>query len=633
MRQKSLFLLIPLLLLIAFAPGCEENQTGEGTDPTASKQKSEAAYKMMEDDMYMMMNGNFRNASDYDQLRFKQMNATFREAIELDPKNYEAKYGAALSEILAVYSDPEVNQLVKDFESAGNSNKNAISGEMKRSLIPLKTSDLQLPEEKIASLLFNINKVALTDPPLISRVQAAIRNKLLPAIDYAIARLVECEAEPNFTFRVTGRMQGDNTLDMVTIYVTEVYFTNALLNAFKSGLEATLIYKFDLTDYSQASLVAALQPNNTSFFYMNTDGQTRAQNVKNAFLGAMNNIKSGIASLESFSGRRPDAVIKIGNSGDRTIKQQDLDTLKKYIDKAIDAFNSTQTVEIKDADSDGNDYTIKINISNFFNNMPQNPKTAFMPSYTVEPSGEDDIRFDFVAQTYSEFTFPDPTFGGLLPDMSNETLKRILYIDEEFAYRFSFSIHKFAAYDDWWAANGMNLTFRFTTQSNNVYTKTVTYEVYEDNSILFKDATSTPDRVTRIELNYGEGYMDYSFQEAGRFIEIRAKEEDYCNFQIFVRPALTNYQVSPNRDNITIYWNIEGNQSGSNYYYLERSVASGAYQEVNYLGGWMNYNYTDFNVTPGVTYSYRLRCVSQWSWGDVLIPSSPVYSNVLTVTP
>lgn len=633
MRLKSLLYLLSLLLLIAFAPGCEENQTGEGTDPTASKQKSDAAYKMMEDDMYLMINGNFRNASDYDQLRFKQMNATFREAIQLDPKNYEAKYGAAITEILAVYSDPEVNQLIKDFENAGNSGNKALSGEMRKSLIPLSTSEMTLPEQKIASFLFNINKVALTDPPLISRVQAAIRNKLLPAIDYAIARLGECESEPNFTFRVSGRMQGDNTLDMVVIYVTEVYFTDALLNMFKSGLEATLIYKFELADYSQASVVAALQPNNTNFFYMNTDGQTRAQNVKNAFLGALNKMKSGIASLESFSGRRPDAVIKIGNSGDRTIKQQDLDTVKKYLNKGIDAFNSTQTVELKDADSDGNDYTIKINISNFFNNMPQNPKTAFMPAYTVQPSGTDDIKFDFVAQTYNDFTFPDPTFGGLFPEMTNDVLKRLLYIDEEFAFRFDVGLTKFGATYDWWATWGMNVTVRLTTQSNKVYTKSITYNPYENNRILIKDATSTPDRVTKIEMDYGEGYVEYQFKNPDRFIEVKAKNDIYGNFQIFVRPVMTTYQVAISRDHATINWSVEGQSNGFNYYFLQRSVAGGAFENLTYIGGWMQYSFNDYNLTPGVTYSYRLYCNLEWGWDDALVPKSPIYSNVLTFTP
>ena len=636
MRVKSPLYFLLLFLLIAFVPGCEENQTGEGTDPTASKQKSDAAYKMMEDDMYMMINGNFQNASDFDQLRWKQMNATFREAITLDPNNYTAKYGAALSEIFAVYSDTMVNNLIKQFESAMNGentgmNNSPVLGSLKKSLIPANTQQMRIPTENIAAALFSVQKLALVDPPLLSRVQAAIREKLLPAMEYAKARLAECESNPNFTFTVTGRMQGDNNFDIVTIYVTEVYFTDALLNMMASVLESTLIYKFDLADYNQATIVAALQPSSTNFFYMNDDGQTRAQNVKNDFLGALNKMKQGISSLETFSGRRPDAVVKIGNSGDRTIKQQDIDTVKKYLDKVINAFNTEQTIDIIDGDSDGNDYTVRVNLANFFANMPQNPKTAFLPAYTVEASGTDDIKFKFNAQTYADFTFPDPTMAGLFPGMTNETLKRLLRIDEEFAFRFAFNALKFGAQDPWWSSNGLNVTVRLTTQSNKVYTKSFSIDPYEDTEWFIKDVTNTPDMITRAELNYGNGYVDYTSLDTNLRVYVQSKSDFYCQFHIYTAPVLTGIQAFTN--SIQVNWTVEGQQSGYSYFIMERKAGSGNFEDQQSFGGWMSYSYNDWNnIAPGINYTYRLRCQA-WSWGNTLVPYNTVYSNTLSITP
>jgi hypothetical protein len=151
--------------------------------------------------------------------------------------------------------------------------------------------------------------------------------------------------------------------------------------------------------------------------------------------------KSAINFLKSETDDQSDDIIKIGQSGDRSISIEDIDTTLVYLDKALNSLTTPQSISLTNADADGNDYTIRVNIAQLYNNPPQNPKTAWFPAYSVDTSSSGAILWHWTNQTYASFTFPDPTFSGLFVEIRNETtgstdmnenLKRILHIDEAF---------------------------------------------------------------------------------------------------------------------------------------------------------------------------------------------------------
>lgn len=626
--MKKIFILLFSLLIVQ---GCSKNSTTEppATNPTDSNTKEQQAYALMETEMVKAINGHYSNISDYNQLKIQEVNTLFRDAVNLDPTNTNAQFGAAISEILAAYWDTTVNNVINEFENS--SLNKPLSGFMKNAIIPTQASQMVVPIQNSAQEIAVLYKTALNNPPLINRVQVVLRDKLLPRVEYAIARLEACEGNASFRYKISGKMQGDANFDTVSIYRSEVYLTDAIMHGLRSMINSVLIYKFDLPDYTQASVVAALQQNNTSFFYINTDGKTRAANAKTDMLTVLTKFKSGIADLENISGKKPDAIIKIGGQG---IKQADLDTVKIYLDKAINAFNNNVSVSLSNADSDGNDYTININLSNFINNLPNNPKSAFLPPYEVTASGKNDLQFKFSANTYAEFNFPDATFGGLFPGMTNEVLKRILYIDEQYGFRLYTYLYNIS--NSYWWGNQNSVKIKIQTNLNS-------YEKYTDNygdcKFIFKDATLTPVNITGYFVDLGSGYNQFYLQDGSTNIQIIAKQSDWIDFLVYTPPVLNTPVKPTNSSGINLTWSVNGSTSGNSYFVIQRKKAgesnfTNISSPENYYN-YYNYTFNDPNYTAGISNQYRIMCYngSNNYGGHYLSSGSPTYSNVVSITP
>jgi len=625
--MKKLFILLLSLLVIQ---GCKKDNTNQPptNDPTGSNVKEQQAYALMENEMVKAINGHYSNTAEFDQLQIQQVNTLFKDAVNLDPTNTNAQFGAAISEILAAYWDTTVNNVIKEFENS--SFNKPLSGFMKNALIPTQASQMVVPVQNAAQEIAMLYKSALNDAPLISRVQAVLRDKLLPRVEYAIARLEVCEGNASFRYKISGKMQGDPNLDTVSIYRTEVFFTDAIIHGLRFMINSILIYKFDLPDYSQASLLQALQQNNTSFFYMNSDGKTRAATAESDMLSVLTKFKSGISDLETISGKKADAIIRIGGSG---LKQADLDSVKKYLDKVITLFNSTVSVSLLNADSDGNNYTVNINLANFFNNLPVNPKSAFLPSYQVTASGKNDIQFKFTANTYSEFTFPDPTFAGLFSGMTNEILKRILLIDEQYG----FGLYTYIDYisSSWEGGNMNSVKIKIQSNSNS-------YEKYTDNygecNFIFRDATLTPVNITGYFVDLGSGYVQY-YPDSLLNIQIVAKQSNWVEFIVFKPPMLNNPVKLTNPSRISLTWSVDGNTSGNSYFVIQRKKA-GESDFTNITSpdsyyNYYNYSYFDQSYTTGVLNQYRIMCYygPYYNSGNSLLTGTPTYSNIVSITP
>ena len=355
--MKQLFYLSFLFLFMIGCQDVTDTPPVSTTDPAGSSLKSQQAYESLEIVFTQWADGNFQNASDFDALNFKTANALYKEAIQLNPDNMDAHVGAAITEILCTYADTAVNRVVKQWESFGNGDSQVFPHPIKNAGLLSSTSQMVVPVNEMAKNLLKIYTVAKVDPPLISDMQRIIRDAFLPRINYAIEQLAFIENVDTFKFRVSGKMQGDSKLAAVYLYPTEFMMTDALLQGVKSMLEGFLVYKFELSDYKQASLVAALQQNSTTFFYLASDGTTHSQNAKAAMNNMIDKMLSGITKLENISGRKSDAVIKIGNDG---LQQTDLDTAKKYLNKMKTSMTSAITVHLDNVGSDETPMDIQV---------------------------------------------------------------------------------------------------------------------------------------------------------------------------------------------------------------------------------------------------------------------------------
>lgn len=619
-----------LILILLFTVGCEETTKEEEINPANSKVKSDQAYQMVENEMFNMINGNNQTLTDFDQYKFESALTLYNEALKLDPNNTDARFGAAITEILSAYANPEINKLIKEIDSSD------LNSPIKKGLfLPLLRRGTAAFSVSLngagENLIYSFRK-ALGDPPLISRIQSVLENHFLPKLNSAISHLALIDDNESFRFIISGKMQGDPTLSAISLYCTEVSLLEAALNGLKFGLETFFMYKFELPDYTQASLLSALNKNSTNFFYLKTDGQARALAAKATFTRMVQKLKNAADYLGRVSGNKQDAAIKLGNDG---ISQSDLDTVKKYLNKMETALSSTIQVEIKNGDSDGNDYTININIGNFLSNPPQNPKTELLPSYSVEPSGSDGVHLKFDAATYNDFVFPDPTIRGLLPGMTNETLKRLLYIDEEFAFRLTGWINIRGFYD--YYSYATSLKVKIYTAVNSYMSTVNEWMGYE---IFVRDAGTTPVEITRIELIDGLNVYELkNYVQNAPVLSIVSKKEVWSEIYFVPPPHDLNATVLQNLPRVRLSWLVNGLSYGNPWAYkVQRKENSGNFYDI-YPSYFSGFTVDDYSIITGTQYTYRIRTTTpeenynyyynQYIFGTL----NPIYSNEVIITP
>jgi len=602
-----------VFIILAFLVGGCDNKTTGPEDPAAAQAKAAQAYSALEDQFSFWATNSFTSASSYDRLNFQSSNTLYKEAIALDPKNSQAQFGAALTELLLAYSDPQMNDVVKRWESSMNTNR--FSKAIFNGGFPSSAGRLLPPSLAAAENSINLYKVALTDPPLLSEMQTVLRDKLLPRIVYGLERLAQIEQDSTFRFTISGKMQGDTKLTPVSLYVTEIYMIDAVWQGIRFLLEQFLIYRYDMPDYSQNSLVSALSQNNTSFFVLASDGLTRAQNAKNSLDGMFSKIQSGLGTLTRISGSKSDAVIKLGNTG---LQQPDVDSLRSYMQQARNTLTTPFTVTLNDADTEGNNYTIQVFLGALFNNPPQNPKSAFFPTYTVTPSGTNGVSLQFTANTYAEFTFPDPTFGGLFPGMTNTNLKRILYIDEAYGYTLEGSIYVEGLYGP------VSATIKLQTSTATYTTST---REWGDFRLVVADANNVP---YKLYVNTGSGYIEFGGNAS---FMVRSKTHEWVSIVLSQLPYSLSAAAYSNPTRVQLTW-LPNNTYAP--YKIQRGVGTGSTptdkdSSYSYWGA-----YWDYNVVAGTTYTYRIRTwapVQQYMYYLELRSKNPLYSSIVTITP
>ncbi|MGB2869231.1 MAG: hypothetical protein WBD36_12325 [Bacteroidota bacterium] len=398
----------------------------KATEPAADVTVTEGqAYTSLENSLSALSAASINSSTDLDRISFSESNSLFKKALEGNANSAPANFGAAITEVFGAFADPNINGAIKKWEGSSFGKVGGLQFG-----IPKGRSDLTLQTNVLAKDFLRTLQIAATDPPTIAQMQQVLRDYLLPRLNYALDRLAVVEGNTSFEFKISGKMQGDSRLSDVYLDGTEVYIMDAMVRMMKAWVEQFLVFRFDMPDYQTKSVVAALQPDNTSFFALATDGTARAQSVKAGLLATISKLRSAVNYLKSETDNQNDDIIKHGTGG---ISDADLDSTLSGLTKIENSF--TNGISTQGTDSDGNTITVQINLSQFYNNPPLNPKSQWFPRYTVDSTATGDIQWHWRDQDYASFIFPDPTFSGVFPGMTNEKLKRLLYLDESFAWK------------------------------------------------------------------------------------------------------------------------------------------------------------------------------------------------------
>jgi len=422
MSKKFLMLMLCCSLTFVFI-SCSEEEEGL-VDPESAAAKIEEANEALEDVLYELINAD--SVSHPEEIDFSAPNQLYKEALELDADNLDANFGAGLTEMLTIFVDPQVIQTFDQWEAfidTATFFEPAGGGLAK---------NLQNPGElfSISPLLLGVTsagvfKMALTDPPLISSIQDLIESEVFPRVNYAIGKLEIVAANAEYTFIVTPIMQGDETEDPVEIDLTEIYAALAELYAIKAAGSIFISYDFDFVSYDSAGLHEAIQQN-SSFLGLRTNGAVNMANAKASFLTAVDKIELAINFLKSETDLQDDDLIKIGSDD---INEADLDSILAHLPDVRDAMNTSVDIT-EDFNGDGVDQTVAFAMGAIFDDPILNIKQKLPPytSYVQRDSSYNGWEYEYFyagiitwdAETFSEWIFPDATFNGLFPEITDD---------------------------------------------------------------------------------------------------------------------------------------------------------------------------------------------------------------------
>lgn len=442
------FLGLFLLALALLWSGC-----GKSTKPKEEAQtKVVQANAALEAELYDLIQSDLSGVGSPSDIDFSAASALYKAALAKDPENLDANFGAGLTEFLTLSVDPEVNEVFEDWDAyldTGNffTPRPAVlpAKGFTKSVIgrgfPTGKKDFELPANFLAGTIATVLYRGLHGIPQVHDIQDIIDTKLLPRVDYALARLRKVTANPGYRFIVTPKMQGDENEDPLELDLTEIYLVITSLDLIKSLGNTATSYNFDIPTYNQLGLLQVTQQS-SAFLGLQPSGGAKLTAAKNAFLDATLDLENAVNFLRGETDDQNDDIIKI----DRTIANEELDTVLVYTPRIRNTLNSAAGEEVGlDFNGDGIEDTVALAVGKFFDNPVSNWK-AELPPYTVQVEKDssyfcfspgDCFVFDYFwvvvitwnANTFSEWVLPNPTFNGILPGMTDAEFKSLIGVD------------------------------------------------------------------------------------------------------------------------------------------------------------------------------------------------------------
>ncbi len=348
----------------------------------------------------------------------------FESAIEKNPNNTEAQFGAAACKIIVTTQDPTFLEMNDSLEKWSGG-----------PVAMAKPTDALLPSGKI--LEQSQNNVAQSHVMLMKMIQSASNNtdnafnitklqdfvdeKLLVGpnalIPYILDRLSIIENDPNFTFLITPAMYDTTATDTIEIDLGEIYMLDASIRLLRSFLFVFTAYNLDIYNPEFTAVINDETCNDSlesaylkwldtqsGFLTLRNDktptGRTKMENALSSARSTILKIKAGITFIRNELDEQSNDVIKKSyiTEADQTITEEGLNPNadqfikgKKTIEDVlteIDLLISSDYTVTADFDSNSATAqgTLVINISNWFMNPVDDFKKLIPYHVWVDPS-------------------------------------------------------------------------------------------------------------------------------------------------------------------------------------------------------------------------------------------------------
>lgn len=378
-------LLISACTVLVLIAACSDDSDPTGPQPQECAAQLEQARLSLESTLYAQLNSNPQQPSDVD---FSGTYALYQQAYQCDPGNHHARLGLAITGLLALAANSEVNAAFEEWRDYLESNTpfEVTAGHGRPLGIPLAFSGgreaLFLPFDLIATTLVARQQLTLQGGhPQISRVQNIFRNIVVPRLREASDLMEPVGNNPSYIFQVSPLMQGDTGASTKILDRTDVLAMRAACTLLETLCRLACAYELSFATYDQAGLLAALNPNSGSFLRLRQDGAQHMNAVPNLAMTAINLVDATIISLLAETGNQDNHIIKLDP---RHLPESDvLELQNDILPELREAFQGDYTLtEDWDNDPSTPDAALVFNLSSYFNNPVANWKQV-MPPYTV----------------------------------------------------------------------------------------------------------------------------------------------------------------------------------------------------------------------------------------------------------
>jgi len=421
-------LLVPAVLLAGLSlfvmTGCEE-------DPSGPSESDIAAAEALVTEGYQLLAVAFENAdpnsgTPADFITAKQK---FENALVLDPDNDDARLGLALCEIGLLTQNATLLAALGDvlnFVPFGKAGPGAPGPEFRRVFgdSPGTGNDLLTPGGWLTWMKGRMTKVVQEgDPPDFGPLQDAIEATFIPVVDAVIALLAVIESDPAWNLVLSPTMQGFEELDgQLEIDVTDILLIDAFMHLLKAQLHFFVSYNLNLPDFADDTAEqAALNQTDGTFLTLRTNGAANMAATRQGLENALEKMGAFMLSLSLETDNQDDDLIK----PDDLLTGEDQDDFVGAMADLSQALNGAHTIDDIDFDDDGTVDIITVDLSSFFTSPVTDLKQLLPPYYWS--SQYLTFLWNGWPEDLSQWVFPDPTMGGLFPDLTTDAALKAFF--------------------------------------------------------------------------------------------------------------------------------------------------------------------------------------------------------------
>ena len=348
-----------------------------------------AARQSLENELYEHLRYGAPNPNTPDDVDFTEAWEYYHAALDLEPDHQEARFGTALTGLMALSMDAEVNDAFDEWkafiEETGPFNVELES--FSPMGIPMGLAGASDPTALPFSLVSRTalafaRFTTLEADPKLSAVQDILLETVMPELETALGYLDDLSDESNFIFWVTALMQGDIEEDPLELDQTDVLALAGGCHLLMAGIHAAVAYDISVASYDIAGIHGALDQDTGTMCKLRLGGAAHMQAVLPEFDDAVTKLDTAITTLLAEGDDQSDDWIKIGP---RDLDRQEvLDWQATHLPK-IQAALMGPTTHTLDWDDDNwtPDAPLTVDLHAFFTNPVEDFKLKAAP-YTIE---------------------------------------------------------------------------------------------------------------------------------------------------------------------------------------------------------------------------------------------------------